>query len=386
MSKLLMVATVTSVFTEFLLPFTHYFRGQGWLVDGMASEISACPECLDSFDRVWDAEFSRNPLELHNLFLASQRIQEVMAKRQYDIVHVHTPIASFITRYTLNNLRKHTRTKVIYTAHGFHFHPGGNPLKNMVFMNLEKLAGAWTDYLIVINRDDEQLAKLHQILPPERLRYMPGIGVDLNHYNRKNVSDADVVRVRYELGLLPTNPLFLAIAEFTPNKRHKDMVRALARLRRPGTHLAIAGEGPKTLMDETRKLATELGVQDRVHFLGYRRDIPTLICASVATLLVSAREGLPRSVMESLCLETPVIGTDIRGIRDLLAGDCGLLIQVGDIEGLTAAMTWMLDHPEEAQNMGKRGKKSMADYDLQHIVRLHEALYVEAMQEVSKPG
>jgi glycosyltransferase involved in cell wall biosynthesis len=383
MKKILIVATVPSVFTEFLLPFANYFRSQGWIVDGMSSDISSCKECSEAFDRVWDVNFSRNPLELKNLFLAPQRILEVVAERQYDIVHVHTPIASFITRYTLNSLRKQKKTKVIYTAHGFHFHQGGNSLKNMVFVNLEKLAGAWTDYLVVINRDDEQAAKHYQIISPERLYYMPGIGVDLNYYNRKNVSDADIIRVRQEIGLLPTNPLFLAIAEFTANKRHRDMVEALAQLKRPEAHLAIAGVGPKALMDETRKLATDLGVEDRVHLLGYRRDIPTLICASVATLLVSEREGLPRSVMESLCLGTPVIGTNIRGIKDLLAGECGLLIQVGDIAGIAAAMTSMLDRPEEAQNMGKKGEKYMAGYDLQQIVQLHEDLYTEAMQEVN---
>ncbi len=381
MKKLLMVATVPSVFREFLFPFAHYFRSQGWLVDAMASEISTCSQCSETFDRVWDVDFSRNPLELQNIFASPQIIREVMAQREYDLVHVHTPVAAFITRATLNNLRKNQKTKVIYTAHGFHFYPGGNPVKNAVFMTLEKLAGAWTDYLVVINHDDEEAAKRLGIVPPERILYMPGIGVELNYYNRKNIVEADIVKLRQELGLTPINSLFLTIAEFTPNKRHRDMVRALANLGKPEIHLAIAGDGPKLLMDETRKLAIDLGVENQVHFLGYRRDIPTLISASVATLLVSEREGLPRGVMESLCLGTPVIGTDIRGIRDLLAGDCGLLVQVGDIEGIAAAMTWILDHPQESQMMGNRGREHMSVYDLGNVVKLHEDLYAKALHD-----
>ncbi|MCL1475462.1 glycosyltransferase [Argonema antarcticum A004/B2] len=112
----------------------------------------------------------------------------------------------------------------------------------------------------------------------------------MNYYNRNNVGEADILKLREELGLTPSNSMFLAIAEFTPNKRHRDIVRALAHLGNPEIHLAIAGEGPKLLMDETRNLAIELGVEKQVHLLGYRRDIPTLICASVDWCLLATME------------------------------------------------------------------------------------------------
>jgi glycosyltransferase involved in cell wall biosynthesis len=379
MPKLLMVATVSSVFRDFLFPFADYFRSQGWQVDAMASKISACPRCIKTFDRVWDIEFSRNPLDLKNLFLAPQTIREVMAKEQYDIVHVHTPIAAFITRYALNNLRKQNKTKVIYTAHGFHFHSDGNPLKNALFLTLEKLGGAWTDYLVVINHDDERSAERFRLVPTQKIVYMPGIGVEPNYYNRQNISEADISQLRQELQLTPDNKIFLAIAEFTLNKRHRDMVSALASLGKPEIHLVIAGFGPKPLMDATQELAIALGVEKQVHLLGYRQDIPTLLCASVATLLVSEREGLPRCIMESFCLETPVIGTNIRGIKDLLAEDSGLLVQVGDIEGISAAMNWILDNPQKSKMMGQKGHKYMSAYDLKNIIKLHEDLYHKAL-------
>lgn len=379
MPKLLMVATVSSVFRDFLFPFADYFRSQGWQVDAMASKVSACPQCVKTFDRVWDIEFSRNPLELKNLFLAPQTIRAVMAQEQYDLVHVHTPIAALITRYTLNNLRKQNKTKVIYTAHGFHFHSGGNPLKNALFLSLEKLGGAWTDYLVVINRDDEHSANRFKLVRAEQIVYMPGIGVELNYYNRHNVSEADVLKVRQQLKLTPNDQIFLTIAEFTLNKRHRDMVGALARLGKPEIHLVIAGSGPKPLMDATQQLAIELGVEKQVHLLGYRQDIPALICASVATLLVSEREGLPRCIMESFCLETPVIGTDIRGIRDLLLDNRGLLVRVGDIEEIAAAMNWILDNPQKSKLMGQRGHEHMSAYDLHNILKLHQDLYHKAL-------
>jgi glycosyltransferase involved in cell wall biosynthesis len=299
----------------------------------------------------------------------------------YDIVHVHTPVAAFVTRYALNDLRKQGKIKVIYTAHGFHFHRGGKPIKNLSFLTLEKLAGRWTDYMVVINREDEEAAKRYRIVPTERLRYIPGIGVDVEYYSPNAVSDSEVVRVRQELGLPPKTPLFLFIAEFNPGKRHRDTLRAFARLARPEVHLAFAGTGP--LMEEMGRLASELGIQNQVHFLGFRQDIPGLIRASVATLLPSEREGLPRSIMESLSLEIPVIATEIRGICDLLAGGCGLLVKVGDVEGLAGAMARVLDYPEEAKAMGKRGREWMAAYELKHILKLYDSLYAEVMEELN---
>ncbi len=376
MNKLLIVTTIPSTLNAFLLPFAHYFRAQGWSVDAMACGITANTECLQAFDRVWDIQWSRNPLNPLNLAVAPGIIQEIVQQEKYDIVHVHTPVAAFVTRYALKNLRKQLNTQVIYTAHGFHFYSGGKALKNTLFLALEKLAGYWTDYLVVINREDQEAATQQKLISPERLHYMPGIGVDLQYYNPDSTSDANIERLRQELGLATNTPLFLSVAEFIPRKHLQDILKAYARLARPEICLAFAGNG--VLMEQMQQLALQLNLQNQVRFLGVRRDIPTLMRAAVATVLVSEQEGLPRCVMESMSLETPVIGTNIRGTRDLLTDGCGLLVEVGDVEAITKAMAWILDHPQEARIIGKRGRERMADYDMKEIIRLHASLYAEA--------
>lgn len=380
MNKLLVVTAVPDALRAFLLPFGDHFRAKGWQVDAMAHGISACAECSTAFDRVWDIEFSRSPFHPRNLLIAPPKIQKIVVQEDYDIVHVHMAVAAFVTRYALKNLRGNKKPQVIYTSHGLNFYQGEIPVKNAIFLTLEKLAGQWTDYVVTMNREDEAAAKRYSLVPAERVRYMPGIGVDMQHYNLNAVSDAEVVQVRQELGLAANTQLFLSIAEFIPRKRHRDVLTAFAKLARPKAHLAFAGTGP--LMQQMQQLAVALEVGERVHFLGFRQDIPTLIRASVATVLASDQEGLPRSIMESLCMEVPVIGTDIRGIRDLLQEDDGLLIQLGDVEGLAQAMAWILDHPAEAKAMGKRGRKLMATYDLQNILNLHEALYAEVLEQI----
>ena len=379
MKNILFVATIPETLRGFLLPFAQHFRNLGWQVDGMAQGISNCAQCGQGFDRVWDVEWSRNPLDPKNLLVAVPRIQAVVTAEKYDIVHVHTPVAAFVTRYALKDWQKKPELSVIYTAHGFHFHRGGNPLTNLIFLTLEKLAGRWTDYLITINREDETAAKKHQLVPSERIFSTPGIGLDTDFYSSEQVSTAEIKELRQELGLAQKDRLFVCVAEFTANKRHRDILQALAKLNRPNVHIAFAGDGLLRL--EMEKLATDLQLQRNTHFLGFRPDVPVLISAATALLLTSKREGLPRSVMEALCLETPVIGTDIRGIRDLLDEGSGLLVNVGDTSGLALAMAWLLHHPQEVIRMGEQGRNKMGEYDIKNIIKLYENIYNQATKK-----
>ena len=230
---------------------------------------------------------------------------------------------------------------------------------------------------MTINREDEAAVERHRLVTPGCSGYMPGIGVDLDYYNARAIAASAVAQLQKELGIAATTPLLLSVAEFTPRKRHQDTIAAIAKLDRSDVHLAIAGDGP--LMAQMQQLATDLGVSSRIHFLGRRNDVPVLMAAAVANILVSAQEGLPRSVMESLALELPTIGTKIRGTQDLLAGGYGLLVDVGDVAGLVAAITWILDRPDEAAQMAKCGREHLTAYDLNCIIQLHEQLYAEAL-------
>jgi glycosyltransferase involved in cell wall biosynthesis len=375
--KLLLATTVPITLRSFLIPLARRFRDRGWRVDAVAEGITACPDCREGFDRVWDVSWSRNPFDLQSMARSAGQVREIAIRKGYDLVHVHTPVAAFVARYALRELRSNGGPRIIYTAHGFHFHRGGPLWQNLLFRELEKLAGRWTDYLVVINREDEEAARGYRIVPPGRIRPIPGIGVDTDLYAPRPELDLDACRLRTELGLGPGDPLFLTAAEFTRNKRHRDILAAFARLARPGVHLAFAGDGPAR--PDMERLAAALGIAGRVFFLGFRGDVAALMRAARATVLSSAREGLSRTVMESLSLEVPVIGTRIRGIRDLVDDGAGILVPVGDTDALARAMAWMLDHPEEARAMGRRGRVRMESYDLRRILDMHESLYEEVL-------
>jgi glycosyltransferase involved in cell wall biosynthesis len=291
-------------------------------------------------------------------------------------VHAHTPVTAFVTRKYANAFRSRG-LKTIYTAHGFHFHRHGNPVTNAIFKSIEKRAGAWTDYLVVINRDDEKAARDLNIVPPDRICFMPGVGIDLDQYSPERVAVADVQRIREELKLSATDNLVTMVAEFTRNKRHRDVIEAMARLNRPDVHVAFVGEGACRAALE--KHVGQIGLAKTIHFLGYRRDVPALFRAARCATLTSQREGLPRSVMEALCLEIPVVGSDARGIRDLLEGGGGVVVPVGDVARLAEAIRALVDHPDKAREMGKAGRRSMAAYGLPNVIALHEELYRRAL-------
>lgn len=376
MRKLLFVSTITGTLKHFLLPFARHFRNDGWQVDAAANGAADCPVCATSFNQVWHIDWSRRPLDLGNLTQASEQIRALILREGYDLVHVHTPIASFITRFALRK-RQNRRPPVIYTTHGFHFHQGGKALGNWFYRQLEKTAGRWTDYLVTINQEDYQAAARYGLIPQEHLRYIPGIGVDQNQYHPARVSRAAMHQVRTSLGMATGDRLLLVVGELNRNKRPELILDAFATLPRPDLHLAYAGNGSLEL--SLRKRARQLGIERRIHLLGSRSDIPTLLATADALIQGSRREGLPRSIMEALCMQTPCIGSNVRGTRDLLHDGCGLLFPTDDQAGLAQAISWLLDHPRETRNMVVRGQKKIADYAIEQILKQHEDLYDEAL-------
>lgn len=162
--------------------------------------------------------------------------------------------------------------------------------------------------------------------------------------------------------------MFLMVAEFNPGKRHRDALDALSKTGRGNFHLAFAGKGP--LEATMRAYAEKLGLSSRVHFLGQRSDIPQLMLASRATLLPSEREGLNRSVMESIALGIPVLGADVRGIRNLIVDSSrGLLYPVGNAAALAAAMLVAVSTPSQFQ------PRPDPRWDLGSILKGQEVIY-----------
>lgn len=377
--KVLQVATISETLEAFLIPFADHFRSYGWTVDAAAYGVSTNQACRTAFDSVYDMPWSRNPLSLSNV-RAVREVQRLAESQAYDLIHVHTPVAAFLTRFALRN---HKQVRTVYTAHGFHFFIGGNPLKNFMYRSLEKVAGPWTDHLVVMNDEDLAAVDNYSIVSSEKVSYVPGIGVDIKQMLAKGEGGPNRESMRNQLGIPFTAPVVLMVAEFIARKRHFDAISAFAHVDEAlGAHLMLVGTGP--LENRARALASRLGIGHRVHFLGYRRDVPSLLLTADALLLPSSQEGLPRSVTEAMAFGVPVVGSNIRGVRDLLAEGAGILFPVGDIDSLSEALYNVLSSVELRESLAIKGRERVQFFALPEVLRHYDRIYQSLAPTVTK--
>jgi glycosyltransferase involved in cell wall biosynthesis len=381
--RLLLTTNNPGTLAAFLLPFAEHFRSRGWRVDAACNEVPDDPSELQAFDRIHPMPWTRRPFESVNLMEAPRRLRELVARERYDIVHSHDPVPGFVTRFALRRARRRLGVAVINTAHGFHFHRGA-PLRDHLTLRVaESMASLWTDFLVVINQEDRALARTMPI-SRDRIVYMPGIGVDMSRYAASNVPDGAAEAVRRELQLSDGQQLLLMVAEFLPRKRHLDALEALERSGRDDVVLAFAGQG--VLEEQVRAEVARRGLDERVRFLGFRKDVPSLLAASFALILPSEREGLPRCIMEASCLERPTIAYDIRGVHDLVDEDTGALSPLGDVDGLASAVRRLASEPGSVEAMGARARLAMDTFDLQNVLALHDELYQRALMLRRRPA
>jgi glycosyltransferase involved in cell wall biosynthesis len=373
----LFVTTVPITLEAFLLPFARHFRAQGWRVDALANGATSVEALEGEFDRRFDVAWTRNPLSPSNLLGTAARIRAIVAEGAYDIVHVHTPIAAFVTRFALRNLRGTMRPVVVYTAHGFHFYHGQPALPHALYRTLERIAARWTDYLVTINAEDYKAARSLGGIDPARVRAIPGIGVDVARYGVAAVSADEVAAVRTGLAIPEDAFLLTVIAEFAPVKRHRLLLEAFSAVHAPNAVLLLVGDGP--LEAQARELAAVLGIGDRVRFAGYRRDIPAVLAASDALALVSEREGLPRSVLEAMAAGRPIIGTPTRGITDAVGDDAGWIVPA-TAAALASAIEAAATNPAERSRRGAAARaRAVREFSLDAVIADYEELYREAI-------
>lgn len=366
--QVLFLATVYTHLAAFHLPFMQLLQGKGYEVHAAASPDEGRKEEVEAIGvRCWDIPFSRSPHSLKN-WRALRELGRLLEAYRFDLIHVHTPVAAFLGRYLA---KAKGQGPVLYTAHGFHFYRGA-PVKHwLLCYPLERLAARWTDGLIVINNEDYQAAQRMGLKPGENLFYVPGVGVDLAEYTRYLGPGA----LREELGISREEIVITCIAEFSPVKNHAFLLDAWEKVASStsGVHLWLAGEGK--LKERLEKEVRTLGVP-RVYFLGFRQDIPKVLQDTDIFVLVSRREGLPKSIMEAMAAGKPVVASNVRGNRDLVEhGRTGFLVELGDVEGLARCLKLLARDENLRLALGNAGREKIKDYSLDKVLSEMEVIY-----------
>ena len=367
--RVLFVATVESHLLNFHIPFMKLLRDKGYEVH-VATKLGNRQQEFDDISVIkHHIDFSRSPYSPRVLTSLLQ-MEKLLRDVRFSLVHVHTPVAAFVTRLACQRTDTHP---VLYTAHGFHFYRGA-PLKNwLLYYNMEKLAAHWTDGLITINEEDYEVAKRFRLRKDGKLFYVPGVGVDVEAIQQRAAA-ADRSAKRRELGIDYKSIVMITVGELNANKNHSQVLRALSKLRRTHFHYLIVGTGEYEL--KLKKTVKQLSLQDNVSFLGFRKDIPELLSASDIFILTSRREGLPKAILEAMAAGLPIIATDVRGNRDLVKhGENGLIIPLDDVERTAEAIMKLIAEPELKETMGEKSKELVKYYDLNNILPQMEQIY-----------
>ena len=371
--KVLFVATVVKThIMQFHIPYLKLFQEAGWeTAVASRNDYENPSDCVIPYcDTYYDIPFERMPWKLKNL-KAYRMLKEIIDREHYDIIHCHTPVGALIARLAALDARKQG-TRVIYTAHGFHFFTGAPLQYWLLFYPPERLLAPVTDVLITINRED--YARAQKRLPAKRIEYVPGVGIDTGKFRNLQI---DRQAKRASLGFSDEDFLMLTVAEMTPNKNHITVLKALAALKdRPEfarMHYLIVGRGE--LWQSLEKSAAELGISDHVHFLGYRTDAPELYRCCDLFVFMTFREGLSVALMEAMSSAMPIVCTKIRGNTDLIEdGVSGLFCQ-NSPEALAQMLSKVYAAPEKRKALGQAAAERSGLFDEKTIHERMKEIY-----------
>lgn len=308
MNKVLFTATVTGHITGFHTPYLKYFKEQGYEVHVASNGDEKIQFC----DKHYKLPFERSPFKKNNIE-AYKKLKKIINENNYQIIHCHTPVGGVLTRLAAKNARK-KGTKVIYTAHGFHFYKGAPLLNWLIYYPIEKVLANYTDCLITINEEDYRIA--NEKFRAKDVQLVHGVGVNKEKFDFE-MRQEERNELRKSLGLKDSDFIIIQVGELNNNKNQTMSIEAMKKLiiTNPDIHLLLVGKGG--LEQFYREKIKGYNLEKNIHMLGYRADIPKLLKISDLLLSLSFREGLPVNVIEAMVSGLPIIVTNCRGNRDL---------------------------------------------------------------------
>ncbi len=372
--KVLLTATVQSHICQFHKSLVEVLHEHGCEVHVAAKDNLAEKNGLklDFVERVINVPFARSPKSMDNL-KAYKQLKKIIDEGNYDVIHCNTPMGGIVTRLAAQNARKNG-TKVIYTAHGFHFYKGA-PKKNwLVFYPIEKFFSRLTDVLITITHEDYKLAKEKFHCQVEHIH---GVGVDEKRYYPVSIDEQ--LKLRQELGFIPEQKIIFCIGELLPNKNQQMAIRMMKQVveKFPDAVLLLAGNGPEK--ENLKKLIADMGLQKNVQMLGYCTFLEKYQRITDVLVACSKREGLPLNLVEAMLTGNPVVASMNRGHRELIRdGENGYLVQ--SAEDMAERAMEILTDTELKDKIGSIARDYARDYGFANVESELEDIYFEGKQ------
>lgn len=370
--KKILFSSTNAMAYHFLTPHIKALIDEGYRVDLACTNLEGYDELLRSRLKgkyetsVKYIRLNRNPFRLSNL-KGYYDMKKIIQEGNYDLVSTNEPVMGVITRLAARGHRK-KGTKVVYTAHGFHFFKGG-PLKNwFIYYPVERIMSYITDVLVTINKEDYERAKRFNA---KKVCYIPGIGLNTKKFSESTV---DKNKKRNEIEVPEDAIMLFSVGELGSRKNHEVAIRALAKAKNKKLVYVISGEGE--LEEYLKDLSKKLGIANRVKFLGYRKDIAELCKASDIFVHPSQREGLGIAALEGMAAGLPLIASYINGIRDYtMDGETGFCLEPHDSDGFALAMDKLAEDNSLRKRMGLHNSTIAKKFDVKNVSAILKDVY-----------
>lgn len=345
--NILLIATTASMIKNFNMSNieilqklgAHVYVGTNFEAPGSITveESLHLKKALNKLDvTCYQINFERRTGSFKNNIKIIKQIRKIIKKNNITGVHVQSPLGGALGRIAAHNLKN---VKILYTAHGFQFFPGGPKRDWIIFYPIERFLSSWCDAIITINKDDYKLAQKFN----NKIYYLPGVGTNVNDILDIPQSKKDEIRkqVRKKLNVTPNDFLVLSVGELTNRKNHQLMIKALSRIKDKNIKYVIAGVGQEK--KNLQKLVTQYHLKNSVKFLGLlnKSDLSDLYFGSDLNVFVSKREGLGFGGLDGVIHGVYIIGNGNTGMKDYIINNkIGRLIYDPEsVEELTAIVT-----------------------------------------------
>ena len=306
--------------------------------------------------------------------IAYNNLCKVIKEGDIEFIHCNTPVGGMVGRLAG---KKHKVKKIVYTAHGFHFYKGAPLFNRTVLKWAEQIMAHWTDAIITMNAEDYEAAKKFRLKKGGKVYFVHGVGITLSDF--VGVGDKRNEK-RAELNLNDDDIALVSAGDLILRKDYATAIRAIALADNENLHYFICGVGPER--ENLEELAKELGVENQIHFLGFRSDVKELMAASDIFLFTTLQEGMPRSMMEAMATGLPCVASAIRGNVDLIEnGENGYVCAAKDVEAFSKAISKLAQSKELREEISKKNLEKIKGYDVTVVENEIKAIYEEVLSK-----
>ncbi|MGA9995168.1 MAG: glycosyltransferase family 4 protein [Pyrinomonadaceae bacterium] len=315
-----------------------------------------------------------NALRLRNALDAKSAVElsRIVRQREIEIVHAHMardyPLASFAARSS-------KRARLVITRHVLF------PLSRIHTVTLSNVSR-----IIAVSQSVARALQAQNIFPANKITIIPN-GIDLSRFDAKARGFKREAYLK-RLQIAPERLLIGTVGEINRLKGQEDFLRAAAVVARRNAHVdfVIAGRDTSRTgehLASLKKLVNELDLNARVHFTGWLEDVAPLLHALAIFVSASRTESFGLAIAEAMASGTPVISTATEGARELIEENTGgLIVPVGDIEALAAAMTMLIENEEERKSLAAQAYQRVSQhFSLARMVAGTEQVYEEIMRD-----